>query len=208
MTKILPLLFCTTCMCMPQEIQAQSFMGVTILEKQNLQDASFMGPTELKEITAISLSVVGPFQFNHLKVDKELVIVGPVIESERGVFGSLDITGPFEAKNIACSKFDVTGPVDVSDLRVSGEATITGPLKARKSTFQKLTIWADKIFLEDVKTKDIFVKKILREKQVLYLKGKTVVAGNITFESGKGIVEQGPEAKIQGAIKGAVVKKK
>lgn len=208
MIKILPLLFCATCICLLQEIQAQSFMGVTLLEKQNLQEVSFMGPTELKEITATSLSVTGPFQFNTLKVAKNLVVVGPVIDSEHGIFGSLDITGPFEAKNIACSKFNVTGPVDVTNLQVSGDATITGPLKASKSTFQNLTIWSDKIFLEDVKTKDIFVKKILQEKQVLYLKGKTVVEGTITFESGKGIVEQGPEAKIQGAIKGATLEKK
>ncbi len=206
MTKILSLLFCMACLL--QEIQAQSFMGVTLLEKQNLQEASFVGPTELKEITATSLSVTGPFQFNNLKVAKDLVVVGPVIESEHGIFGSLDITGPFEAKNITCSKFNITGPVDVTNLQVSGETTITGPLKARKGTFQKLTIGADTIFLEDVKTKDIFVKKILQEKQVLYLKGKTVVEGTITFESGKGTVEQGPGVKIQGVVKGALVEKR
>jgi hypothetical protein len=206
MKKILALLFCTTCML--QEIQAQSFTGVTILEKQHLREASFMGPTQLKEITAKSISVMGPFQFNHLEVEKDTVIEGPVANSEHGVFDSLEITGPLVAKNVACSKLDATGPVDVTELSVSGEATITGPLKASKSTFQNLTIWADEISLEDIKIKDILVKNNKGKKQVLHLKGKTVVTGNIIFESGKGTVEQGSEVNVQGEIKGATVEKK
>lgn len=242
MKKILPLLFCTACMF--QEVQAQKFMGVTALEKQNLQDASFMGPTELKEITAKSLFVTGTLHFNNLKVEKTTEIFGPVTNSDHGVFNSLIITGPFAAKNIACSKLEVTGPVNVTDFQVSGEATIigslkvgkstfqnltvtgpskvekstfqnltiTGPLKAEKSTIQNLTITADKIVLEDVKIKDIIVKKNQEEKQekkqVLDLKGETIVEGNITFESGKGVVEQGSEVKIQGKIKGATLEKK
>ena len=206
MKHILAFLFCTTCMI--QESQAQNFTGVTILDYRHLQEASFMGPTELRSITAKSISVVGPFQFEHLEVEKDAVIEGPVANSDHGTFGSLFITGPFTAQNIVCSKFDATGPVDVTNLSVSGEAKITGPLKASKSTFQNLTIWADKISLEDVKTKYILVKENQGKKQVLHLKGKTVVTGNITFESGKGTVEQGSEVKIHGTIKGATVEKK
>ena len=95
----------------------------------------------------------------------------------------------------------------MADLQVSGAAIIIGPLTAEKSTFQNLIITADKIILEDSKIKDIVVKKNEDKKQVLDLKGKTIVAGNITFESGKGVVKQGPEVKIQGEIKGATVEK-
>ena len=205
MKKILPLLFCTACIF--QEVQAQSFMGVTALEKQNLKEASFMGPADLKEITAKSLSVMGPLHFNHLKVEKAAEIFGPVANSEFGAFDSLAITGPFVAKNVTCSKLEVTGPVDVTDLQVSGATTIIGPLKAVKSTFQNITITSDQVTLVDSKTKDIVVEKNEDKKQVLHLKGKTIVEGNITFESGKGIVKQGPEVKVQGEIKGATVEK-
>lgn len=205
MKQILPLLFCTTCIL--QEAQAQSFMGVTTLEKQNLKEASFMGPTDLKEITAKSLSVMGPLHFNHLKVEKAAEIFGPVSNSEFGTFGSLFITGPFVAKNVTCSKLEVTGPVDVTDIQVSGATTIIGPLRAVKSTFENITITSDQVTLEDSKTKDIIVEKNEDKKQVLNLKGKTIVEGNITFESGKGIVKQGLEVKIQGEIKGATVEK-
>lgn len=205
MKKILPLLFCTACIF--QEAQAQSFMGVTALEKQNLKEASFVGPADLKEVTAKSLSVMGPLHFNHLKVEKAAEIIGPVANSEFGAFDSLTITGPFVAKNVTCSKLEVTGPVDVTDLKVSGATTIIGPLKAGKSIFQNLTITSDKVILEDSKTKDIVVEKNEDKKQVLHLKGKTIVEGNITFESGKGTVKQGSEVKIQGEIKGATVEK-
>ncbi|MBX9786976.1 MAG: hypothetical protein K2Y08_06530 [Alphaproteobacteria bacterium] len=206
MKQILPLLFCTACIL--QEAQAQSFMGVTTLEKQNLQEASFMGPTELKEITAKSLSVMGPLRFNHLKVEKAAEIFGPVANSEFGAFDSLIITGPFVAKNVTCSKLEATGPVDVTALQVSGATTIIGPLKAKKSAFQNLTITSDKVILEDSKTKDIVMKKNKDKKQVIDLKGKTIVEGNIIFESGKGVVEQGSDVKIQGEVKGATVEKK
>jgi hypothetical protein len=52
------------------------------------------------------------------------------------------------------------------------------------------------------------VKKNQGKKRVLHLKGKTVVVGNITFESGDGTVEQGSGVKTQGEIKGATVEKK
>lgn len=206
MKQILPLLFYTACIF--QEAQAQSFMGVTALKKQNLQKASFMGPTELKEITAQSLSVVGSLHFNNLKVEKDTEIVGPVANSDHGVFGSLFITGTFMAKNITCSKLKVIGPVDVTDLHVSKATMIIGPLKAEKSTLQNLTITSDKIILEDSKTKNIVVKKNKNKKQILDLKGKTIVEGNIIFESGKGVVEQDSEVKIQGEVTGATVEKK
>lgn len=204
MKQILPLLFCTACIL--HEAQAQSFTSVTTIEKQNLKEASFIGATEFKEVTAQSLSVKGPIHFNHLKVQKSTEIFGPVTNSEFGTFNSLIITGPFMAKNVTCSTLEVTGPVDVTDLQVSGATTIIGPLKAGKSTFQNLTITADKIILEDSKTKDIIVKKNEDKEQVLDLKGKTIVEGNIIFESGKGIVEQEYKVKIQGEVKGAIVK--
>jgi len=203
MKQILPLLVCTACMF--QEVQAQSFTGVTTIEKQNLKEASFIGATEFKAVTAKSLSVMGPIHFDHLKVEKNTEVVGAVTESEHGTFGSLIITGPFTAKNITCSKLEVIGPVDVSDLQVSGDTTIIGPLKAGKSTFQNLTVTSDKIILEDSKVTDIVVKKNEDKKQVLDLRGTTIVEGNIIFESGEGVVEQDSEVNIQGEIEGANV---
>lgn len=206
MKQILPLLFCTACIL--QEAYAENFVGVTVLEKQKLQEASFMGATELKEITAKSLSILGPLHFTHLKVEKGTKIFGPVANSEFGDFDSLIITGLFAARNVTCSKLEVIGPVDVTHLQVSGITTIIGPLTAEKSTFQNLIITADKIVLEDSKTQEIIIKKNENKKQVLNLKGNTIVQGNITFESGKGTIKQGPEVTIQGAIKGATVEKK
>lgn len=80
-------------------------------------------------------------------------------------------------------------------------------MKAVKSTFHNITITSDQVTLEDSKIKDIVVEKSDDRKQVLHLKGKTIVEGNITFESGKGTVKQGSEVKIQGEIKGATVEK-
>jgi hypothetical protein len=188
-------------------VHAQNYVGVTILEKTVLQQSSFVGPTVLKEVTANSLSVIGPFEFYDLKVTKETNITGPTVESEKGTFRFLKIIGTFTAKNITCTKLEIIGPVDVTDLKVSEETDIVGPLKATQSTFQKLSVMADKISLDDVAVDDITIQKNKNHQkaQVLQLKGKTIVKGNITFESGEGIVEQDQDVKIQGEIKGAIV---
>jgi len=41
---------------------------------------------------------------------------------------------------------------------------------------------------------------------VLHLGGKTVVKGDIRFESENGVIEKGHDVKIQGKVKGAEVK--
>ena len=204
----LALVLMTYSLFMLHEIRAETYTGETSLEEKVLKDANFMGPTQLKEVIAESLSVMGPFEFSNVMVEKNTTIEGPVLNSENGKFDSLNIKGPFTAKNIICKTFKVIGPVDVTHLKVEGDTSIMGSLKANQSQFENMSISADEIFLKDVDVKDIFIKKNMDKKQVLQLKGKTLVKGNIAFESGQGIVELDSAAKVQGEIKGARVEKK
>ena len=190
--------------------QAQTFFGNKTIKNATLHNASFIGPTHLRKVTAESLSVMGPLEFHDLRVTGDAEIKGPVTNSESGTFGLLKITGPFIANDVACEQLDVEGPVNVSGLRVSDETNIVGPLEVRQSQFQGLNILADEISLEDVDVNDINVDwvKAKHERQVLRLKGNTIVMGNIVFKSGKGIIKQGPNVKIRGEITGATVEKK
>ena len=52
----------------------------------------------------------------------------------------------------------------------------------------------------------MLVKNSQGQKQKIYLK-KTVVTGNITFESGRGVVVQGKDVQIKGEVKGATLEK-
>jgi len=152
--------------------------------------------------------VMGPFEFHALKVESSTEITGPTTKSENGTAGSLNIIGPSTAENIICKKFEVVGPVEETKLTVSGETDIAGSLKAEESTFEDLTLLTNESSLKDVKVKNISIKKNDKDKekkQILRLQGSTFIKGNIIFESGKGIVELGPDVKIQGTIKGATV---
>ncbi len=57
-----------------------------------------------------------------------------------------------------------------------------------------------------VRVSVVFLRK--NKQQVLHLLGKTTVKGNVIFESGEGVIEQGPGAKIEGKITGATVHKR
>ena len=208
MKHLLIRLACSTLMI--QAAHAQSYVGLTNLEKTALHQAFFVGPTTLKEIKAESLSVIGPLEFHDLKVAKETKITGPVLESDKGIFGPLTVIGPVSAKEIQCAQLDVTGPVTLTDFKVSGATIIIGPLTATQGTFQDLTLSADllPIILQDVETKNILIKmnKIHEQVQTLRLKGKTIVKGDITFESGEGIIEKDKGAQIHGKVIGATEK--
>jgi len=215
MKLFLVLLACGT--FLSQDLQAQKYIGATTLKGETLKDISVMGPTVLSDVKANSIDVLGPLSFKNLKVKNEANILGVISKSTEGTFKSLNITGPFEASDVISKYLNVVGPVAVSNLTVEKEAHIVGPLKAKKSHFHDLTITAHEIALTDTEVEgNIVVKKSghwLRlpkgeKKQVLRLKGKTTVKGTITFESEKGVIEQGPDVKIKGKVTGATVEKK
>ena len=167
-----------------------ALMIYSILMFQDIRAETYMGPTSLEEKVLKDADFMGPTQLKDVTAE------------------SLSVMGSLTGKNIICKMLDVMGPVEVMHLKVEGEASIMGPLTANQSKFENLSIVADEIILEDVEVNNISIKQEKTKKQVLQLKGSTLVKGNITFESGKGIIEQDPGVKIQGKIKGAIVEKK
>lgn len=170
-------------------------------------DTKVAGPVSgSKKGTFGSLKVNGPFEATDV-ICSEFIVKGPVEVTELTVNGRSDIGGSLEAKKSHFQDLKVKGPTEVNELTVKGETNILGPFEAKKSHFQNINVTADTISLEDVEAKDIVIKGSRSMEQVLQLNGKTVINGNITFKSGKGIVEQGPSVKIQGEVKGGTVNK-
>lgn len=216
----------TLVMLLTQNVQGDSDMGKT-LKGETLEDGSFVGSTNLTDIKVKELSVLGSLEFHNLTVEQDADIAGPVTKSENGTFADLSVLGRLEASDIICKNLDVAGTVHASGLTVNGKTSIMGSLvlKAPKdpqkfpNKLQQIDISAEKISLEDTDVEgDIVVHTSLKnkafgwlgrdEKQVLHLTGKTTIKGNVSFESGEGIIKQGPEAKIEGNITGAKVEKK
>lgn len=218
--------------------QGENYMGNQTLKGETLKEANFLGSATLTDVKATTLSVLGGLIFHNLTVDNDANVAGSVTKSKNGTFHNLSVLGKFEAtdvtcknlavagpvtaKNITCKQLEVAGPVTVTGLTVTGETSIAGPLtlkapkdpKMSQNKLQNLTVSAEKIALDTTDVQgDIQVKQARGwlgrdKKQVLQLKGKTTVKGNITFESGKGEIEQGPDVKVKGKITGATVKTK
>ncbi len=186
--------------------QAQDYFGPTNLNNTNIGESKITGPANLRNVKADSLSVMGPTQFTHLTVTGATELTGPVNSSEQGTFGQLKVTGPLDVKQITANTLSVTGPVKIKESTITGDTEVVGPLSAEKSKFGDITVTADTVTLTDADVHNIIVKNDHGQKQTLYLK-KASVSGNITFESGRGLVVKSKDSDIKGDVKGATLQK-
>ncbi|TAK75385.1 MAG: hypothetical protein EPO11_05565 [Gammaproteobacteria bacterium] len=186
---------------------AGDYFGSTHLVGSDIEQATIYGPAELEHVKADTLNVNGPLKFKDLEVTNETGIVGPVKDSEKGKLNDVKVMGPFEAKDVICHNLSVVGPATVTSLLAKGNTEIMGPLKADKSHFQKLTVTADETELKNSEVGDILIKTTSNKEQTLYL-DKTIVKGNITFESGRGVIIEKGKAEIKGKVTGGTIKKK
>lgn len=176
-----------------------------LITQQKMHDETFMGSTNLSHVTGDEISVIGS-----LKVDTLNVV------------GDVNVAGTLEGKNISCCTLDVTGATKVAGLTVLGEANFASTFTLSASTDANfpnvlggLSVAGESTALENVHIKgDITIHQPrslnpLRTapKQILSLMGTTHVEGCITFASGDGVVIQGSQVTIDGAISGATVEK-
>lgn len=183
-------------------VEAETFTGSTSLKSKTYEQLTLYGPSDLQDIKATSLSVEGPLTFQKLEISGKASVNGPV-KGDEGKFDQLVIRGPFEAKNIKGRTLDTWGPVSLTDANITGNVKITGPLKAKRSQFKDIAV-AGSSSLEDVSVDNITFNK----DKTLTLSGKTIVSGNITFESGNGeVIVKGDNVIIKGQIKGGELKK-
>lgn len=162
------------------------------------------GAAKLKLVKASSLDIQGPLEFSRLAISGDAKVAGAV-HGVKGTFGKLTVNGPVSTDQVICGDLWVKGAVTVTSLIVNNQAEIEGPLNARHSKFKTLIIKADTIVLDEVEVETLSILKG-SQKQVVTLKGHTVISGDVTFESGEGTLEVDKEALIKGTVKGATTK--
>ena len=206
MTKKL-FLFVFFGMLLISSAHTETFSGPTKLMMRFFDTLTVNGQANLKLVKTQTLTVNGTLTFSSLDVAQNAEINGP-LKGNKGKFGDLTVHGPVEVTYVICNKLNVTGPVTASYLEVLDEAVIYGTLTADNSKLHNLTIETENFTLDAVRVDNIVVKSSSASKeQTLILKGKTIISGDITFESGKGIVSvQGSEVQIKGHVKGATTK--
>jgi hypothetical protein len=195
------------------------FNGPIELSTQDFKELKINGPSTLHAIKADSFIGNGPVDFIKLKINRKAEISGPC-KGMDGEFRDVVIHGPFEGTKISAVNFHVNGPVAIEDFKITGNVTINGPLKAKVGSFKDINTVNTPVALYDVTVHNIYVKKDstmnkddnanndgYAKNYEIKLAGKTIVYGNITFESGDGIVYiRDKTAQFKGKVIGGKIK--
>lgn len=186
-----------------QKILGEVFTGPTDLAFKVFDDLSIKGPAKLKMVKAKTLEVQGPLKFHNLAVAEKAIIKG-AMQGDKGKFGPLEIEGFAEIDHVICDTLKVKGAVNANYLDVNKDAAIEGALHVHYGKFQNLIVKGNEITLEDVTINNIIISKN-QPPSVIILKGRTLVNGNITFESNDGVVTvENSEVLIKGEIIGGI----
>lgn len=183
-------------------LHADTYNGPTSLRFTRKAEVTINGPATIKQASIKTLVVNGPLDFYEIEATVSATIAG-YMKGEKGRFTKLQVTGPFYGHRIDCGELNVVGPVEVSYLKVTGDTTILGPLTATEAKFNNIIITADKISLNNATVNNLLIKKTDKEEtQTLILTGSTVINGDVTFESGNGIIHADSSVVIHGSVKG------
>lgn len=201
------------------EAEKNTFNGPIELSTQDFKTLNINGASTLHAIKADALAVTGPLDFIKLKVKGKTEILGPC-RGVDGEFGDLIIHGPLDGTKMSAENLRVDGAVALEDFDIKGKVNINGPLKAKVGRFKDINTVNTPVALYDVSVNNIHVKKDsgkisndpennegYGKNNEIKLAGKTIVHGNITFESGDGIVFiRDKTAQFKGKIIGGKIK--
>lgn len=196
-----------------------TFNGPTELYSQTFKDLLINGPSKLDGINADSLTINGPLNFTALKIKGKTEISG-TFSGEDAELSDVVIHGPFEGSKIIAKNLQVDGDVTLEDFKIDGNVNINGPLKAKNGSFKDINSVYAPIAFYSVTLNNINVKKTNHQdggdntnsddntnNYEIKLAGNTVINGNITFESGKGVVFiRDKTAQLKGKVIGGTVK--
>ncbi len=218
--KFLPLILAYAVFVIPfysPIAESTTLVGPTDLSSQEFKELNIHGPSKLSEIKADSLRINGPLNFNQLKVKGKTEISGPT-SGEEGEFKDLLIHGTFWGNKIKIENLQVDGDVTIEHFNINGDVNINGPLKAKNGTFSNITNVYAPVALYNVVVNNIYIKKDSNQnhkesdqnnnaQNEVKLAGETIVSGNITFESGDGVVFiRDKTSQLKGKVIGGKIK--
>lgn len=211
--------FALSMICYCPTLNAISFPGPADLKAQEFNELIINGASKLNQIKADSLIVKGPLDFKEIKISGGTEISG-ACSGEDGEFGNLVIHDTFWGSNIKIENLNVDKDVTIENFKISGDVNINGPLKAKNGSFNNIHAVNTPVALYNVTVNNITVKKAIDKGAVpntnanntassneIKLAGNTIVSGNITFESGDGLVFiRDKTAALKGKVIGGTIK--
>lgn len=134
-----------------------------------------------------------------------LDVAGKVTLRGTNVLGNTHIAGILKASNATLNDLELAGKVKLVASQVQGAARISGLLVSCNSNFShKLNVSSDYTRLEKTTLPAIRISAGGHE-QVLYLANNSFIKGDVTFESGHGMVLVDQTSQVVGRVKGGYI---
>lgn len=116
------------------------------------------------------------------------------------------VKGSLTLKDSKVEKIVVHGKLSMQNSEVEGDVAAYGNISVMNSIVNgSISSNTSSMKLENAKVRNIVIRKDkIGGIQTVFLKGTSLVEGDITFESGAGKVIISPEAKFQGKTNGSV----
>jgi hypothetical protein len=174
-----------------------------------LEDVSGSGSMDIENSAFNTLIVSGSLDFTNIKIKEILTVTGSAsgkgLECKR-----LIVSGSLTGENIIVTGDAVlSGGFEVTNAKMQGHTNISGGLEAKHSEFHEIEMDSNEITLIDTMVHNIIIKASSKyDTQKIILKGKTIISGDIIFESGKGQIVADKQVVIKGKIEGAKLHKK
>lgn len=147
------------------------------IKNETLKDGSFIGATDLQNVTLREISILGSLKFQDIKVTGDTDIKGSVT-GENGDFQDVSIWGSVEMRNSTCQRLHVSAEeVILENTVIEGNLIIEPTLKSKALKWIKES-----------------------PEQMLHLKGKTFIKGDVIFVSGNGKIIKEESVEINGEI--------
>ena len=123
------------------------------------------------------------------------------------VTGDTIVNGTLHSHGAKLARVDVNGSACIKDSQVSQTAMINGTLKSQHSTFASdIRLGSTLSTLDHTNTVNIDVTADSSgHDQLIYVSDASTVQGDITFNSGKGIVYLSKDSKITGQVRGGKI---
>jgi hypothetical protein len=131
---------------------------------------------------------------------------GVVLLNETVIEGTLEVNGSLVMRGGTAAGVVVNGHTSLSRTVVGESMLVRGALIAVETTFVgPLRIASNQTSLSNCTTGDITIEPGDQRAEVLQLAGRTLVTGDITFTSGKGIVVRSRGSEVRGKVRGGTV---
>lgn len=179
--------------------------------ESSLKDKVLYGPSSLSNASYHNLTGNGPLKLTHVTIEHRLEVNGPLTGSKIQT-PFLEVNGPVKVLSLNVGKGVIRGVANLKDAHITNELTVYGFLFAQESTFKKsIHVFSSEIRLKDSQVQAIVLEKnnsFSNETPRIYLLGTTKIFGDIEFKGKKGIVEAGPDTKVDGKIINGILQNK